>query len=113
MRDLAGRMKEQSGSQNQEGGESDQDSESDSQDGPESQSSSSKNGKSKGKHSQSNVPEGGVPELLRSLGLEDLDWFKSRSSGGGERIDTEMENVPPEYRDLVRSYFDALRSQDR
>ena len=52
-----------------------------------------------------------MPELLQALGLGDLDWFKTKGDAKGERMDSALDDVPAEYRGLVREYFDALRSK--
>ncbi len=48
---------------------------------------------------------------LRNLGVSDNDWLRVQNGGGSEALDAAVEKVPPEYRDLVREYFQALANE--
>ena len=45
------------------------------------------------------------------MGVSDNDWLKVQNGGGSEALDAAVENVPPEYRELVREYFQALANE--
>lgn len=53
----------------------------------------------------------GAYNPLRNMGVSDNDWLKVQSGGGSEALDAAVENVPPEYRELVREYFQALANE--
>ena len=46
--------------------------------------------------------------LFQNLGISEADWFKMKGDVGSERFDSALDNVPPEYRDLVKAYFQGL-----
>ena len=74
-------------------------------------SDSSGSGKPERAGKKRRPPSGGESDEPRGEG--DDEWFKMKGeSGAGAEIDS-MENVPDEYKGLVRDYCDALREGDR
>lgn len=84
--------------------ESDADSESDSN----QQSSKSSSSKKKNKKEKPRKEKHGV--LIKRGATEDdsMDWFKMKSESGAGAEANPMDDVPAEYRGLVREYFKAL-----
>lgn len=53
----------------------------------------------------------GVPGFLAEMGVTDADWFKMKSDVSSGATSDSFENVPAEYRDLVRAYFIELSKE--
>ncbi len=53
----------------------------------------------------------GVPELLKNLGITDSDWFKTKGENSADALESLLEDVPSEYRGLVRAYFMELAKE--
>ena len=49
-----------------------------------------------------------MPEFLRKLGFPMSEWIKYRGSLESGQLDEALDKVAPEYRDLVRRYFELL-----
>ena len=96
--------------QNQQGQQQDQQNQQDQQ-----QQQNQQNSQQSGQHHDANKPLDpnsiGDWNPLRNLGVTDGDWLKVQNGGGAEALDAAVENVPPEYRDLVREYFEALANE--
>ena len=52
-----------------------------------------------------------MPEFLRKLGFPLSEWIKYRSSLESGQLDEALDKVSPEYRDLVRRYFQLLATE--
>ena len=105
MQQMAQQMQKQSGSkqQNQQQQQQNQ----------QNKQQGEQQGESSGEHkegSESKKPpnQDGIPMLFQNLGISEADWFKMKGDVGSERFDSALDNVPPEYRDLVKAYFQGL-----
>ena len=98
---------QQNQQQNQSGQQQDQQ--------QQQQQQQQQNSQQSGQHHDANKPLDpnsiGEYNPLRNLGVSDNDWLKVQNGGGTEALDAAVENVPPEYRDLVREYFQALAKE--
>ena len=68
---------------------------------------------SKGPHNPNEKPPNtdGVLEIPLPAFVTDMDWFKTKGDASAEQLENALKDVPPEYRELVRDYFNALNSQ--
>ena len=49
-----------------------------------------------------------LPVFLRNLEFPGASWMRSKKRANSEAFEGVLKNVPPEYRDLVRKYFEEL-----
>ena len=76
-----------------------------------------KNGNGSGQHDDSEEEEYEdglsleMPEWLRKLGFPRSEWLKYKGSLESGLPDGALEKVAPEYRDLVRRYFELLSKE--
>ena len=106
MQKMAEQMQKQSGSKQQNQQQQQQNQKNQNQQG-EQQSESSGEHK-EGSESKKPPNQDGVPMLFQNLGISEADWFKMKGDVGSERFDSALDKVPPEYRDLVKAYFQGL-----
>ena len=68
---------------------------------------------SKGPHNPNEKPPNtdGVLEIPLPAFVTDMDWFKTKGDASAEQLENALNDVPREYRELVRDYFNALNSQ--
>ena len=107
MQQMAEQMQKQSGSkqQNQQQQQKNQQQNQKNQGEQESESSGEHK---EGSESKKPPNQDGVPMLFQNLGISEADWFKMKGDVGSERFDSALDKVPPEYRDLVKAYFQGL-----
>ncbi len=107
MQQMAQQMQKQSGSkpQNQQNQKNQQNQ----QNQQGEQQSESQGEHKEGSESKKPPNQDGVPILFQNLGISEADWFKMKGDVGSERFDSALDGVPPEYRDLVKSYFQGLK----
>jgi len=55
-------------------------------------------------------PRGAIPEAIRSK-LPDMEWFKLKGEAKSQAMDDALRRISPEYRDLVRLYFQELSKE--
>lgn len=126
MQQMSQQMQQQAGSQQQQnqqqGQQQNQQNQQQNQQGQQQQNQqdqqnqqNQQNSQQSGQHHDANKPLDpnsiGEYNPLRNLGVSDNDWLRVQNGGGTEALDAAVENVPPEYRDLVREYFQALANE--
>ena len=88
------------------------DGESSEDDSEDSDEDSMQSGKSKGGKSGKPKPSGRSPRGVKRDASQDpdgiLDWFRMKSASGSKAETETFEDVPEEYRGLVKEYFRAL-----
>ena len=105
MQQMAQQMQKQSGSKQQNQQQQNQQNQQNQQG---DQQSESKGEHKEGSESKKPPNQDGIPVLFQNLGISEADWFKMKGDVGSERFDSALDGVPPEYRDLVKSYFQGL-----
>ena len=106
MQQMAQQMQKQSGSKQQN--QQQQQNQQNQQNQQGDQQSESKGEHKEGSESKKPPNQDGIPVLFQNLGISEADWFKMKGDVGSERFDSALDGVPPEYRDLVKSYFQGL-----
>ena len=107
MQQMAQQMQKQSGSK-QQNQQQQQQNQQNQQNQQGDQQSESKGEHKEGSESKKPPNQDGIPVLFQNLGISEADWFKMKGDVGSERFDSALDGVPPEYRDLVKSYFQGL-----
>ena len=108
MQQMAQQMQKQSGSKQQNQQQQQQQNQQNQQNQQGDQQSESKGEHKEGSESKKPPNQDGVPILFQNLGISEADWFKMKGDVGSERFESALDGVPPEYRDLVKSYFQGL-----
>lgn len=55
----------------------------------------------------------GMPDFLKNLGFSPADWFKTKGDMSSGALDDALKSVPPEYRELVKTYFIELSKESK
>ena len=50
----------------------------------------------------------GLPEMLKELGMTKADWTRLRGSLKGDVVDAGSDDIPAEYRKIIKRYFREL-----
>ena len=108
MQQLSDQMRQQSGGKPQKGQRQQQNQQRNSQNQNQGQSSESQSGP----HSDAPMGEEGVIGIPTPMLGADADWFKTGGGVSGEALRDDGADLP-EYRDLNRSYFEALGELER